>query len=55
MSMVEWVAAVQTGGIESESSNSAGAGYLVIALLAVAVWLVAMMLIQTSGRRSSRR
>lgn len=53
--MVEWTAAVQTGGIESGSSNSTDAGYFVIALLAVAVWLVVMMLIQTSGRQSSRR
>jgi hypothetical protein len=55
MSMMEWVAAAQSSGLDTPRSNSNGAGYFVIALLAVAVGLVVLILIRSGARRASKR
>lgn len=55
MSIIESVAAMQASGLESQSSNSPGALYFAIALVAVVLGLVVLVFIRTSGRGSPRR
>jgi hypothetical protein len=55
MSMLEWVAAAQASGTESQSSNSFAIGYFVVALLAVVLGLIVWVFIRANARRSSKR
>jgi cation transport ATPase len=55
MSIVEWVAAAQTGAPGSQTSNSPASGYFVIALLAVVLGLVVWIYIRVNATRSSKR
>lgn len=55
MSIAEWVAAIQTNGIDSQRRDPAAAGYFVIALVAVALGMVVLILIRSSARRSTKR
>jgi hypothetical protein len=57
MSIVRLVAAAQTSGPEShpDASNPIGAGYFLIALVAVVLALVVIIFIRTSAGRSSKQ
>jgi len=57
MWLVQLVAAVQTSGPEShpDASNPIGAGYFLIALVAVVLALVVIIFIRTSAGQSSKQ
>jgi cation transport ATPase len=54
MSIMEWVAAVQFNGPESQSSNPPAAGYFVIAVIAAVLGFVVWIFIRSSARRSKQ-
>jgi hypothetical protein len=54
MSIAACVAAMQTSGPQSETTNLPGAEYLVFALIAVVLALIVLIFIRASARRSSK-
>ena len=54
MSFAASIAAVQAGGNQSQTSNSPIAGYLALALVAVAAGLIVLIFIRTAMGRSKR-
>ncbi len=55
MSIVEWVATVQTNSPAAPTSNPPGAEYFVVAIIAVVLALAVWVFIRTSPRRSSKQ
>jgi|HubBroStandDraft_3_1064219.scaffolds.fasta_scaffold1553909_1 hypothetical protein len=54
MPIMEWLAAVQFNGPESQPSNPPAAGYLVVAVIAVVMGFVVCVFIRSSARRSKQ-
>jgi hypothetical protein len=54
MSLVELIAAVQTGDAPVKPSNPVTDEYIVLALAAVVVGLIVLVFIRTSARRAKR-
>jgi hypothetical protein len=55
MSLAEWVAAAQATGGQSQTANTPGSMYFIIALVAVVLGLVVLIFVRSSARRSSKR
>jgi ammonia channel protein AmtB len=54
MSIIEWVAAVQFNGPESQPSNPPAAAYFVVAVIAAVMGFVVWIFIRSSARRSKQ-
>lgn len=54
MWMAELIAAAQANGSNSQAGSSTVAGYIMIALVAIVLGLIAWVIIGSSFRRSSR-